>query len=271
MELGRNFRLQDTINPLPHTPDTANIAQVIPDAGARSLAVSLHNAFDVMQKGLQLPQSEPVTIHRQLAFTFVNLSQAYRDLVLDISVTRFKPSDVETLRNLMQAVIRSFLSLRMESHLFDDSDKEEDSEIALSPDVSALSIRRFHSSSVINIDGPRRPKLQRSDTEDRAVELVASKLAEPTSNLLSCLKMALQRCDAVLMDMSGHRVFLGPSKDVSSDIVGAITSLRKAKIKYDAEEEQYVSIFLFFFHFRFSPDDSVLFISALIFLTQTAF
>ncbi|TGO42925.1 hypothetical protein BHYA_0004g00510 [Botrytis hyacinthi] len=211
---------------------------VVPDAGARSLAVSLHNAFDIMQKGLQLPQSEPVTVHRQLAFTFVNLSQAYRDLVLDISVTRFKPSDVEILRNLMQAVIRSFLSLRMESHLFDDSDKEEDSDIALSPDASALSIRRFHSASVINIDGPRRPKLQRSDTEDRAVELVASKLAEPTSNLLSCLKMALQRCDAVLMDMSGHRVFLGPPKDVSSDIVGAITSIRKAKIKYDEEEEQ---------------------------------
>ncbi|TGO66462.1 hypothetical protein BOTNAR_0060g00020 [Botryotinia narcissicola] len=211
---------------------------VVPDAGARSLAVSLHNAFDIMQKGLQLPQSEPVTVHRQLAFTFVNLSQAYRDLVLDISITRFKPSDVEILRNLMQAVIRSFLSLRMESHLFDDSDKEEDSDIALSPDASALSIRRFHSASVINIDGPRRPKLQRSDTEDRAVELVASKLAEPTSNLLSCLKMALQRCDAVLMDMSGHRVFLGPPKDVSSDIVGAITSIRKAKIKYDEEEEQ---------------------------------
>ncbi|CAD6446655.1 4e649bb4-d863-4f17-9e8d-6e258a16a71e [Sclerotinia trifoliorum] len=211
---------------------------VIPDAGARSLAVSLHNAFDIMQKGLQLPQSEPVTVHRQLAFTFVNLSQAYRDLVLDISITRFKPSDVMALRNLMQAVIRSLLSLRMESHLFEDSDKDEDSDVPLSRAVSALSIRRFNSTSVINIDGPRRPQLYRTDTEDRAVELVAGKLAEPTSNLLSCLKTALQRCDAVLMDMSGHRVFLGPSKDVSSDIVGAITSIRKAKIKYDEEEEQ---------------------------------
>ncbi|ESZ91243.1 hypothetical protein SBOR_8365 [Sclerotinia borealis F-4128] len=211
---------------------------VVPDAGARSLAVSLHNAFDIMQKGLQLPQSEPVTTHRQLAFTFVNLSQAYRDLVLDISITRFKPSDVMALRNLMQAVIRSLLSLRMESHLFNDSDKEEDSDLPLSPAISVLSIRRFQSPSVINIDGPRRPKLQRSNTEDRAVELVASKLAEPTSNLLICLKTALQRCDAVLMEMSGYRVFLGPPKDVSSDIVGAITSIRKAKIKYDEEEEQ---------------------------------
>ncbi|QSZ28939.1 hypothetical protein DSL72_003446 [Monilinia vaccinii-corymbosi] len=211
---------------------------VIPDAGARSLAVSLHNAFEIMQKGLQLPQSDPVTVNRQLAFTFVNLSQAYRDLVLDISVTRFKPSDVMALRNLMQAMIRSLLSLRMESHLFGDSDKEDDSDIPLSPAVSALSIRRFRSTSVINIDGPRCPRLPISDTEDRSVDLVSSKLAEPTSNLLSCLKSALQRCDAVLMDMSGHRVFLGPPKDVSDDIVDAITSIRKAKFKYDEEEEQ---------------------------------
>lgn len=228
----------------------ANTTQVIPDAGARSLAVSLHNAFETMQKGLQLPQSEPVTVHRQLAFTFVNLSQAYRDLVLDISITRFKPSDVMALRNLMQAVIRSLLSLRMESHLFEDSDKEDDSDIPLSPAVSALSIRRFQSTSVINIDGPRRPRLQRSNTEDRAVELVSSKLAEPTSNLLSCLRSALQRCDAVLMDMSGHRVFLGPPKDVSDDIVGAITSIRKAKIKYDEEEEQYVLVLFIFYLVR---------------------
>lgn len=194
-----------------------------------------------MQKGLELPQQEPVTVHRQLAFTFVNLSQSYRDLVLDLSITRFEPSDVMALRNLMQAVIRSLLSLRMETHLLDDSDKEEDSEIPLSPAISALSIRRYQSTSVISINGPRMSRLRRSKSEDKAVELVSGKLAEPTSNLLSCLRMALQRCDAVLMDMSGHRAYLGPPKDISDDIVGVLTSIRKAKIKYDEHEEQYVS------------------------------
>ncbi|KAM3071236.1 Zinc finger protein [Clarireedia jacksonii] len=210
---------------------------VVPDAGARSLAVSLHSAFDVMQRGLLLPQSNPVTTHRQLALTFVNLSEAYRDLVLDLSLTRFKPSDVEALRNLMQAVIRSLLSLRMENHLFENFESD-DSSAPLSPAVSALSIRRFHSSSAINIDGLRRPKFRRSDTEERAVELVAGKLAEPTSKLLDCIKSSLKRCDAVLMDMSGHRTFLGPPKEESDDIVGALTRIRKAKIKYDEEEEK---------------------------------
>jgi hypothetical protein len=198
--------------------------------------VSLHSAFDVMQRGLLLPQSNPVTTHRQLALTFVNLSEAYRDLVLDLSLTRFKPSDVLALRNLMQAVIRSLLSLKMENHLFENF--EDDSGAPLSPAVSALSIRRFHSSSAINIDGLRRPNFQRSDTEERAVELVAGKLAEPTSKLLDCIRSALKRCDAVLMDMSGHRTYLGPPKEVSDDIVGALTRIRKAKIKYDEEEEE---------------------------------
>jgi hypothetical protein len=81
-----------------------------PDAGSRPLAVALHNAFEVMQRGLNLPQVNRLYIHRDLAWTFVNLSQAYRDLVLDISITRFRPSDVMTLRNLMQVCCNSMSS-----------------------------------------------------------------------------------------------------------------------------------------------------------------
>lgn len=79
---------------------------VFPDAGARPLAESLHNASAVMEDGLRLPSTDPISLHRHLAWTFVNLSQAHRDLVLDISITRFNPHDVTSLRNLMQAMIR---------------------------------------------------------------------------------------------------------------------------------------------------------------------
>lgn len=79
---------------------------VFPDAGARPLAVSLHNAFAIMEQGLLLPHPNPISLRRQLAWTFVNLSQAHRDLVLDISVTRFDPPDITVLRNLMQAMLR---------------------------------------------------------------------------------------------------------------------------------------------------------------------
>jgi hypothetical protein len=236
---------------------------VLPDAGARSLAVSLHDAFGVMQQGLILPQTDDVTLHRQLAWTFVGLSQAYRDLTLDISITRFRPADIMVLRNLMQAVIRSLLSLKMETQLFDEFEEIRSRPVTptepeatrksgpLSKTMSkgkpsdpaqilqaSLGISQISDDAVVNIDGPKHPGIRRSYTEVHAIQLVADKLAEPTSELLSCMRSALARCDAVLMDMSGHRMFLGPPKSTSSDILGALNRIRKSMIKYDEEEDK---------------------------------
>lgn len=222
---------------------------VVPDAGARLLAVSLHDAFRVMQDGLILPHPDSRTLHRNLAWTFVNLSQAYRDLVLDISITRFKPSDVMALRNIMQAVIRSFLSLKMQTQLFDDFD-EVDGQIANGDpekDISAKGDKSPRSGNaraddaedaIIDIDTSRkRPSVLRTGSEEQAVKLIAGKLADPTSKLLSCMRSSLARCDAVLLEMSGHRKYLGPPPDVSTDILGALTKIRKAMIQYDEAEE----------------------------------
>lgn len=236
---------------------------VLPDAGARPLAVALHDAFGVMQQGLVLPQPDDVMVHRQLAWTFVGLSQAYRDLTLDISITRFRPSDVMALRNLMQAVIRSLLSLKMDTQLFDEFEDIRSRPVTpTEPETSrkpsplskiiskgtapnptqglqmSLGISQVDNDAVIDIDGPKRPGIRRTDTEVQTVQLVADKLAEPTSELLSCMRSAMARCDAVLMDMSGHRIFLGPPKSVSSDILGALTRIRKLMIKYDEEEDR---------------------------------
>ncbi|RDW71991.1 putative BRE4 [Coleophoma crateriformis] len=227
---------------------------VFPDAGARPLAVSLHAAFGVMQEGLVIPQSQQFIIHRRLAMTFVNLSQAYRDLVLDISFTRFPPKDVESLRNLMQAVIRSLLSLKMETLLFDNLQEDEivpqreaglrtsildpgKIDMTSSDSTAPVDPGPVSGESVIDIDSIRRPAMSRTDSEDKAVKLVVNKLADPTSKLLACMRSALRRCDAVLMDMSGYRVYLGPPKSVSTDILDSLTRLRKTMIKYDEEED----------------------------------
>lgn len=205
---------------------------VFPDAGARPLAVALHDAFGVMQGGLVLSKSDNIMQHRQLAWTFVNLSQAYRDLVLDISLTRFQPKDVMVLRNLMQAVIRSLLSLNTDTHLFDEMENRKENQ------TSEQETSQLDNETVIDIDkSSERPSISRSNTEERAVNLVASKLADPTSKLLSCMRKSLARCDAVLLDMSGYRKYLGPPESTSSDIVGALTAIRKAAIKYDEEED----------------------------------
>jgi hypothetical protein len=230
---------------------------IFPDAGARPLAVALHDAFAVMQEGLIIPQSDDTTIHRRLAWTFVNLSQALRDLTLDVSVTRFHPSDVMSLRNLMQGVIRSLLSLRMEKQLFDDFEKLQENGhhgsqsrssngLCPSPLVNASSPGASDDSPVGSQEGevviemdnfPKRPQASRTESGDRAVKLVVNRMADPTSALLSCMKSALAICDAVLMDMSGYRKYLGPPKTVSSDVLEFLTTIRKTMVKYDEEEE----------------------------------
>ena len=231
---------------------------VFPDAGARPLAVSLHDAFTVMQEGLTVPQLQNLRNHRQLAWAFVSLSQAHRDLLLDLSITRFQPSDVTILRNLMQAVIRSFLSVRMECQPFDDLEERFGEDRALKPDhqpeseISPDDSQRDRvneskaqakepprsKDAVIDIDpSKKRPSLGRHDSEERAVKLIASKLARPTSKLLSSMKESLARCDAVLLDMSSYRKYLGPPDSISTDVVSALTKLRKRMIKYDEEEE----------------------------------
>jgi hypothetical protein len=221
---------------------------IFPDAGARPLAVCLHDAFAVMQEGLVVPQLENLRLHRQLAWTFVSLSQAHRDLRLDTTITRFCPSDVMTLRNLMQAVLRSFLALRMEHHLFDELEKKfgehglESSENDHHSDGNGSHAQTEDppksEHAIIDIDtSEKRPFLQRHDSQERAVKLIASKLAQPTSKLLSSMKSSLSSCDAVLLGMSGYRKYLGPPASVSTDVVGALTQLRKTMIKYDEEEE----------------------------------
>jgi hypothetical protein len=228
---------------------------VFPDAGARPLAVSLHDAFAIMQEGLVVPQRQNMRLHRQLAWTFVSLSQAHRDLLLDITITRFRPSDVTALRNLMQAVIRSFLSLQMEHQLFDELEEKcgehdlegHDDKLHLGKNEDGIGgdgsyteakVVRKSEEAVIDIDtSKKRPSLLRHGSEERAVRLIASKLAQPTSRLLSAMRSSLSSCDAVLLDMSGYRKYLGPPDSVSADVVGALTKLRKSMIKYDGEEE----------------------------------
>ena len=133
-------------------------------------------------------------LHQELAGTFVNVSQAHRDLVLDLSITRFKPSDVTALRNLMQAVIRAFLSLKVDTELFEEVERHRmredkptmprDSRGVSSSDVSPSHVSPAPDSKdanyvVIPIDRPRRPSLSRTESKERALRLVADKACRP--------------------------------------------------------------------------------------------
>lgn len=218
---------------------------VFPDAGSRPLAVALHAAFTTMQDGLQFPRADVVVLHRQLAWTFVNLSQAYRDLALDISITRFRPADIASLRNLMQAVVRSLLTLKSHADLFEEyeaahrTEGEQDQIKTLSSTGEDRATTESKSvPEIIEVDGHATPRaLEPNPDDERAVRVIVRKMADPVKELLSCMRVALSSCDAVLLDMSGYRKYLGPPDNVSSDIVGALTRIRKAMLRFDEEDD----------------------------------
>ncbi|KAI1441135.1 hypothetical protein F5Y02DRAFT_411002 [Annulohypoxylon stygium] len=195
---------------------------VVPDAGARPLAVALHQAFAVMLDGLGLTRLESIRTRRRLTQTFVSMSQAYRDLVIDFSITLFDPKDVLELRNLIQGVIRALLSLNSETRVLDGLD-----------DLSLHRLSRDRpilDEFVVNMD--ENPRVSGTEEGRRLAKFVASNLAEPTEKILLSMESALRSCDAVLMDMCGHRQYLGPPKDVSSDIPGSLVKLRKHVIAF---------------------------------------
>lgn len=102
---------------------------VFPDAGAWGLAATLHASFAVMQEAI-VPGPRDSGLWRRLGRTFVDLSQALREMTIDMKITRFQPDDVRELRNLMQAVIRT-LPLKMETYLFGDAGSRGDIIVAV--------------------------------------------------------------------------------------------------------------------------------------------
>ncbi|KAI1451272.1 hypothetical protein F4805DRAFT_463968 [Annulohypoxylon moriforme] len=195
---------------------------VVPDAGARPLAVALHQSFAVMLEGLGLTRMESIRTRRILTQTFVSMSQAYRDLVIDFSITLFNPKDVLELRNLIQGVIRALLSLNSETRVLDGLEDAPWSRLSRD--------RPILDEFVINMD--EKSRISGNEEARRLAKFVASNLAEPTEKILLSMESALQSCDAVLMEMCGHRQYLGPPKDVSSDIPGSLVKLRRRIIAF---------------------------------------
>ncbi|EGX93314.1 hypothetical protein CCM_04687 [Cordyceps militaris CM01] len=184
---------------------------ICPDAGARPLALTLHRSLQLMQKALENPHARDTRLRRQLSKNFVDLSEAYRDMVIDSTVSRFLPEDVLELRNLMQAVLRALLSMDTETNLLNTAknSKTNDSEEGQEPGHNGKNV---------------------------LADNVTEALAPPTRDLVVCMRDAILGCDAALMDISGYRKSTGPSIDVSSDTEALTARLRQAVYDLDTIE-----------------------------------
>ena len=128
-------------------------------------------------------------------------------MVIDMSISRFRPDDVRLLRNSMQAVIRALLSMDTETAVFTN---------------------QTHPDTPIH-----NPKL--SEESETASRMMAD-IAEPTTELIACMRDALERCDAVLMDNSGYRSHIGPASDVSSDVTSMKIRIKHVMASFDLAE-----------------------------------
>ncbi|KAI1827356.1 hypothetical protein F4861DRAFT_405891 [Xylaria intraflava] len=189
---------------------------IAPDAGSRPLAVGMHQVFDFMVGAIP-PVTDSVRARRRLAQAFVSMSQVYRDLVMDFSITTLSPQNVLMLRNSIQAVVRALLSLRQDSILSQPLTGSISDVDDLSPEESP--------EFIANIG----PMYEHSDDTEaiEAVAFVTESLAAPMKTLLRSMKFTLQSCDAALMDMCGHRRYLGPSYEISNDVHGTLIELEE--------------------------------------------
>ncbi|OAA74293.1 Brefeldin A-sensitivity protein 4 [Akanthomyces lecanii RCEF 1005] len=164
---------------------------ICPDAGSRPLAMTLHQSLQLMEEALESPHTRDPRLRRQLSKSFVDLSEAYRDMAIDSTISRFRPEDVLELRNLMQAVLRALLSMDTETTLF----------------------AKPHNNTG---NGEKNQQECNSGQNGHAEDLMET-LATPTMALVVSMRESLARCDAALLDISGHRKSIGPSADISSD------------------------------------------------------
>lgn len=128
-------------------------------------------------------------------------------MVIDTTISRFRPDDVKLLRNSMQAVIRALLSM----------------DTANVPFANQLPVE-------ISIE---RPKVsQEESTPSQRIE----DLTGPTMELIHCMREALDRCDAALMDTSGYRSQIGPLPEISSEVSAMQIRVKHVMVSFDMAE-----------------------------------
>ncbi|KAI5467737.1 hypothetical protein BGZ63DRAFT_410626 [Mariannaea sp. PMI_226] len=191
---------------------------LFPDAGNRPLAVVIDNSFRTMQEALLIPRPRNTMLRRRLNRTFMDIALAYRDMRLDITVTRFHPTDVRELRNLVQGVVRAFLSMETDTQLFEDWNAE-DEPIATKQSSKASAVRMT------------------AEFQDLSRQ-VANSLSGPTREVLQSMAEGMSRCHAALMNVSSCRQYFGPEPEISSDIPPALARLKIALDAFDLVESR---------------------------------
>lgn len=168
-----------------------------------SISVALHNALLSSLESLDLPREPTLDIHRNLNMQLVYLSEAFRDMRMEIIISRYIPDDIRQLRNTLQAIIRDLMAIDPATTLF-DAPTTSTSKHSLPPSRDDGSAHI----TIIDIGTPAHEQTSPlSEAQLSALELVRSTLAPPARELIHTMKQALAICDIELMKIGGYHHF----------------------------------------------------------------
>jgi hypothetical protein len=169
-----------------------------------------------------IPRPRNTMLRRRLNKTFMDIALAYRDMRIDITITRFRPGDMRELRNLVQGVVRALLSMETETLLFEDWNLEDQT-----PEITVNQPGAAASSKASTVPP--------SEIQDMGRQ-VANALSGPTKEVLQCMAEGMRRCHAALMDLSDCRDYFGPAAEVPSDITPVQLRIKNALDSFDMAE-----------------------------------
>ncbi|KAI4138360.1 MAG: hypothetical protein LQ341_004705 [Variospora aurantia] len=169
---------------------------------------------------LVFPHDDDLSLRRDLSWHFVRLSTAIRDFTIEISVSRFAPDDVRSLRNLAQSVIRALLSVKPDTQLFDIPSHTPGQENASVSVTQKTLVDR------------RNPVEQATPS---VLELIGGRLASTTKGLIDAMAACIASCDAVIIDLGGQRRYIRPCHH-PQQLSQALQQLSASIDSFDAED-----------------------------------
>lgn len=192
------------------------------------VSVALHRSLQTIQAGLDLPRRDTSSIRRDLAWNFVNLSQANRDFSLDISISRYLPEDIRSVRNQIQGVIRGVLAVKPDTALFGNK--------------NASGVGSLHTGDVaVNVSMESHgASSEPQGVSAEAVSLVRDVLAKPTRVMIESMMDAVAATDASLMNLSGYRRYLGPPSTTPESNPAILNRLKASMESFDKADSSII-------------------------------
>ena len=185
------------------------------------LRIALHGSLTALEEGLVLPRQDSIFLRRKLAWSFVDISQAVRDFTIDLSVSRFDPNDIRSVRNLIQGVIRGVLAIKPNTSLMDMADHLSELPSKESEPIDG------HQSSVYDD-----LSLCQTSAAD-AIGLVSRVLGSPTRKLIGAMVEGISGCDATILNLAGHGEIVRSSRTDPYNLEQTLRCLKSAIDGFD--------------------------------------